>query len=292
MKHLILDMHFLAWRAFHSMGHLTHEDIPTGVIYGMLKDLSMLQSDHDAGAVAFCFDSTESKRKALFPEYKKRRHTEEHTEEETKARAELHRQIDSLREQYLFDMGFRNVFHQAGYESDDLIAALVKALGPDDEAVVVSSDKDLYQLLSGSVTIYNPNKGKIRSLQGFVKDYGIQPRLWAKVIAIAGCKTDEVPGIRGVGTTTALKYVRGELPAMSKKYQAIQNGWDIVKRNRRLVELPFAGVAPMHWSPDELDDDGWKRVTDALGMKSIRERMPWRKINDGHRKPASPRGFF
>ena len=97
--------------------------------------------------------------------------------------------------------------------------------------------------------------------------------------ALAGCSTDSVPGIKGVGEKTAIKYLKNELKESSKIYQRIisKEGWNIYKRNIELVKLPFTGTKIFKLKTDKLSATGWKEVVEQLGMKSIRERMPFGK---------------
>lgn len=62
------------------------------------------------------------------------------------------------------------------------------------------------------------------------------------VKAIAGCKTDEVPGVERVGEVTAIKFIKGELKDSTKAYLNIINSYPIIERNTRLVVLPFLGT--------------------------------------------------
>jgi 5'-3' exonuclease len=122
--------------------------------------------------------------------------------------------------------------------------------------------------------MYNPGKKKAVTLQSFSKETGLEPWEWAKVKAIGGCKTDEVPGIPGVGEKTAIKYILGKLKPDSAAYKAIKANKEIITRNRKLVELPFEGTQVFELRTDTISDEGWKEVCDALGMSSIRGRAP------------------
>jgi DNA polymerase-1 len=269
---IVIDVSFLCWRAFHSMGALSHKGVRTGVLYGVLRDIIDLQERFSSKDLIFVFDSRASKRKEIFPAYKQKRHSKDITKEEEMARFEVRQQIKALYKIILPSIGYANVWRAEGFEADDIIAAFVRQRMPaDDCAVIVTADHDYYQLLDGRVSLYNP-KGFVRTtIQSFHREYGIEPRLWAKVLSIAGCSTDEVPGVRGVGKLTALKFIRGELKPESAKYKAIVSaeGRAIMLRNRELVRLPFEGVPAFYAIPDSVCAASWKRTLDSLGIKSL-----------------------
>lgn len=272
---LVLDVPFLAWRNYHVMGFLRHGEDPTGIAYGVLRDVRSFQDRHGTTNVAFCFDAPPSKRAQVYPAYKLNRKRGSLTPEEAASKYAVAKQIDRLRDELLPEVGFRNVFHQAGYEADDVIASVVQrsVIAPD-EAVIVSADKDLYQLLSGQVTIWNvlPNgKPKLVTAQSFRDEYGIAPRQWIDVKAIAGCTSDNVRGVRGVGEVRACQWLRGELKPASKALQAIRDGGEVIEQNRQLVKLPYPGTKVFALRPDEITVAKWRAVAAKLGITTIRD---------------------
>ncbi len=276
-KFLILDISFLCHRAKHSTGGLTYNGDATGVIYGLLKSLSGFQDLFNTSNFVFCFDSKTSKRKEMYPNYKANRIKKEYTEEEIAFDKAFRKQIKRLRTTYLPRIGFRNVFVQKGYESDDLMAEICLHIKSDDEAVIITSDKDLYQCISGNVSCYNPITNKVVTMQKFKKEYGIIPELWSLVKATAGCTTDNVKGIIGVGEKRAIQYINLQLKRESKAYEDIKSkkGQKIVTRNLKLVSLPLEGTQGCRLKRDNLSESGWRDVTKLLGMVSIKDRMPF-----------------
>lgn len=274
---LVLDCHYLCHRAFHTMKDLTHRERPTGVIYGFLKTISVLKDEFQTDDVAFCFEHPKLFRRDLFSEYKASRHKQERTEEEQQAYKELTVQIAELGKRYLPRIGFQNIFRYRGMEADDIMAEIARCCD-EDEVVLVTADSDLFQCLTTNVRVWNPAKRKLFTDTWFKRKLGINSFDWAKVKAIAGCSSDNVPGIKGVGEKTAIKYLKRELSYETKAYQAItsEEGKRIIRRNRRLVELPFEDCPTPRLRTDTLNMKGWRSVCKTLGIRSL-SKPPIRK---------------
>jgi DNA polymerase-1 len=96
-----------------------------------------------------------------------------------------------------------------GYEADDLIASFVKRfiLSPSTEtshkAIIVAGDKDLYALVSDRVRIYDPVREVFLDKEGFIQKYGFSPELFPEFRALVGDKSDNIPGVPGIGEKTA-----------------------------------------------------------------------------------------
>ncbi len=281
-KYLLLDGNYLCHRAKYTTGDLSYGGDATGVVYGFLKSLSGFQDLFNTSDFIFCWDSNTSERKKIYPPYKANR-VKEYTDEEEEFDQAFRRQMKKLRTTYLPMIGFKNVFIQRGYESDDIMASIALHTSNEDEVVIISSDKDMYQCLTHNVFFYNPQTNKILTLQGFKKQYGIRPYEWKIVKSIAGCATDYVKGVKGVGEKTAIKYLKGDLKEDSKKYKDIvsKEGVAIYERNCKLVVLPMEGTKEFKLQKDVLSEDGWKCVVEMLGMGSIRDRFPFQKKRRG-----------
>ena len=269
---LIIDTDYLAHRAKHVFGDLSFEGAATGVIYGVLRDIVNLTQAFNTRNIVFCWDHERRRRAEIYPAYKANRKRTDMDPEERKFQDAYYKQVRLLRDEYLWAIGFRNILQQEGYESDDLIASVCHTLqAGEDDAVVVSADQDLFQLIRSHIDVYNPSKHERLTLQKFIVRYGIHPRQWTKVKAIAGCSTDNIQGIQGVGEKTAIKYLLNQLKPSTKAYHNIKKGWKtVVMRNKKLVKLPLLGT--MTWEPvtDHVTQRGWDEVTRLLGMKRIR----------------------
>ena len=271
---LLIDVSNMAHRALYTTGELSHEGDPTGVLYGIFRDVVDFSELFATDRIAFCFDGGYDGRLAIFPEYKAARQIKrrEMDEFEREARRRLRSQIYRLRNGLLADAGFCNVFWQEGYEADDVMAWLCKEY-QDNEFVIVCTDQDLWQCLDGErVTQWNPITKRPITQQSFEGQFGIAPSMWSHVKAIAGCDGDGVPGIRGIGEKTAAKYLNGSLKMTSKAFQSIRLEPDMVERNLKLVQLPFPGCGPFQLVDGGADVRMWDRVMGSLGMKSLMGR--------------------
>lgn len=276
---IVVDGDNLCHRAFWTTGQLAE-----GVLFGFFRALVDLHERFATQDVAICFDCRPSRRQSLHSDYKAGRETRrrEMSPEERKNRRGLQRQIHALRDTLLSRLGYRNVFSAPGYEADDVIASVVKGLPEADTAVVVSSDQDLWQLISPTVCCYNPVKHETLTLQGFKRQWGVSPAFWADVKAIAGCSTDDVPGVPGVGEKTAARFLARQLKPESKKYQAIVANSSTWQFNLPLVRLPFDGCPRFALRENCLSEGRWSRTMQALGMDSLVRQWPRR------RKAAGP----
>ena len=238
MRITIIDANNVAHIAKHTTGGLSYKGIPTGVIFGVLKQLLNVAKAVKADNYIFCWDSRKSNRKKKYPFYKKRKEVPK-TEKEKMEMLLVFQQFNALKTQVLPRMGFTNNYVQTGFEADDLIAKIVHSY-PTYNFSIVSNDEDLYQLLGANCKIYT-KKGSFTEGM-FRKKFGIPPKDWAMVKQIAGCRSDKVPGVKGVGETRAIAYMTNKMKHSSKFYQAIEDSKNIIDRNKYLVKLPLQGT--------------------------------------------------
>lgn len=280
----ILDSSWFAHRAKYSLGNLSHADLKTGVIYGFLEQVRHVCNDPRimSNNVGLFFDSKSSVRKAAYPEYKANRQKAQRSPEEWAERAVMRDQLALLRQEILPAIGFP-CFQQAGLESDDLMAQAAEQL-EGAGTVLVTADGDLYQCITTRNHWYDPQRNRYLDHGAFWKEYGIDPCSWAEVKAIAGCGTDNVKGVPGVGEGSAIKYILGIYPRHHKRYAAITSaeGLTIIQRNRGLVRLPHPDTLPLDiqpFNPPKYDERVFFKTAEQYGFKSFLEdgarRMGW-----------------
>lgn len=277
-KILVVDGNALCYSAFYSTGQLSHKNQDTGVIYGFFNQIQHACQTQQVAHIAFCWDSRQSRRKLIFPAYKSNR---------GKSDPQILRclkQITLLREELIPRLGFKNSFHKTGFEADDLIARVCVTSQSGQERIIMSNDQDLYQLLSAGTTIYKPSKRRLYTLHDFMRDYGIPPYFWAEVKAIAGCSSDAIPGIPGIGEKRALDFIKHP-PGPYKRHPKIElgEGSRIRERNLKLVKLPFEGTPPLELDWSELPSFAeWILLCEELGFTSFLNRPSvWEHIYAG-----------
>jgi DNA polymerase-1 len=267
---IILDCNYLCHRAKYTTGQLTHGGTPTGTIFGFLKEVLSFRTQFHPYGIVFCFDSRYSRRAKIYPAYKKGRAPKNLTKEEEEFERGFHQQVRLLRTDYLPQIGFKNILCQKGYESDDLIASTCLAIRNPDRATIITCDQDLYQCIRPNIDFYDPRRKYSISLESFYDGYGILPDAWITVKAIAGCKSDNIKGIPGVGETTVIKWLKADLKPSSVAFKKINEyAWQIRLRNSVLIALPFPGTKKPKLQADKLSQKGWREVCKQLGFKSI-----------------------
>jgi 5'-3' exonuclease len=279
----IVDASFICWQSFHAMksAGLRVGDIQTGMLFGVMKSIISIAERWQTNQFVWCFDSPPTLRKAIYPEYKENR--KPRTEAEQELRFEVKLQMAFVHE-VLGDLGFKNRLRAEGFEADDLVATIAEAVrcsrqeGNDVRGMIISADKDLWQCLSKGVSICSGITGvEPLTKRKFIKAYGISPAQWAEVKAMTGCKGDNVPGIVGIGDASAVKYLRGELKQGSVALNSIESkaSQKIVKKSRKLVTLPMAGVPVFHCRENDLTISRWTTVMKQLGMESLVKKYPF-----------------
>jgi len=257
MKTLVIDSPFLCHRAIHTMNALSYEEENTGVIFGFLMQLLSYAKTFKTNDIIFCWDSKDSERRKIYPEYKANRKTKEDelSEEEKELKKKGYQQFETLRKEILPAMGFKNVYWQKGYEADDLIATTVMYYERD--FVIITADQDMYQLLDFA-DMWNPTSKEIYNYDDFYTEFKLIPKDWIKIKSYAGCSSDNITGIMGIGEKSAAKFLKNGLKETTKAYKKMVNlGPDILKTNKVLVELPFPGSMVYKMKANNLNFDSF-----------------------------------
>lgn len=267
---IIFDLHFLAWKAFHTTGALKNGIDSTGVIFGVLREIQGIMRIFPDPLIVIAADSKESFRRNIFPGYKDR-NNKNATDEEKEAKKDCIRQINILRDEIFPAIGLRNIFRYSGFEADDIIAEIAIRKSRWVKPTIVTGDEDLYQMLPFA-DIWSPNKKKKITESRFFDTYGISPRKWAEYKALAGCSSDTVPGVAGVGPKYAIDHINGELKA-GKKLDAIKlaesNGH--LELMRKLVTLPFPGTPVSSLRPIRFNREGFLDICERFAFETLAE---------------------
>ncbi len=269
---LLVDANAIAHQAKHAM-ELNYEGMQTGVMFGFLRQIIKISNELNTNKIFFFWDSSKSNRRIMFPEYKANRRKDKVPTEKF-FDDQCYKQFNLLKHSLLPDLGFK-CYQAEGFEADDIIATAVQNHKFD--FIIVSGDTDLYQLLSDSVSLYKSNNKTIYSINDFKNEYNITPAQWIQVKAIAGCTTDNIPGLPNIGEITACKYLRGELKHTTEAYKKIKSafGKNTIEKNLPLVKLPLEGTPVFPLAiPKEFQYSltNFIRICDKYGFNSMLER--------------------
>jgi len=225
----LIDGNSLAYRAFFALPESigTSDGRPTNAIYGLASMLVKIIDEHHPQGVVVAWDAGWSGREKTYDLYKAQR----------KPRPDL------LREQWPHLMplveafGYTNV-KVDGYEADDVIASLVKqAREQGIEVMVVTGDRDAYQLVSEGVRVMSTSRGitetKIYDRAAVEERYGVPPELICDLMGLRGDTSDNIPGVPGIGEKTATQLLQqfGSLEAVLENVDQISGK----KRKENLV---------------------------------------------------------
>lgn len=271
---IIVDALAICHAAKHAMKNyeLTKDEVRTEIIFLFIRKIMALANQIGSNKFVFAWDSKKSYRKKLCPTYKDQRRADLTLQEQIINKIAFD-QFAVIRCDVIPQLGFANNFIQTGYEADDIIASLVQ--NRKEPFVIVSTDNDLLQLLSPNVFMYSPATKRRTFYSDFVKQWGIEPPKWAYVKALAGCSSDNVIGLKGIGEKSACRYLSGSLGKKTKAFNLIQENYEAMcKQNLHLVKLPmkFDGLPPVKQfklKPDNLSLKKLIHVCNQFGFESL-----------------------
>ncbi len=238
---LIIDGYGFVYRAYHVQPPLTAPDgQAVGAIYGLTSMLFKLISDFKPEYAVIVLDSSgENFRHKLFPQYKANR---------SPAPDDLITQLPIVRDAAKA-LNFK-ILEQEGFEADDIIASLAKKCVKDNrDAIVISADKDLLQLMNDKVRIYDPAKSRFIQESDIVKKFGVLSDKVREVQALMGDSSDNIPGVRGIGPKTASKLIN-EFGNLENLYQSLS---EIKNPRWQKLLLDYKKDAMLSWQLVGLD---------------------------------------
>ncbi len=281
---LLIDGHSLAFRAFYALNpdsFKTDAGQHTNAVHGFVSMLLNILEKNKPSHVAVAFDlGRESFRTEEYPEYKG---TRGETPEEFIGQTEILAEV-------LDAMGIKSMT-RVNYEADDILASLVEQgeqAGMD--VLVVSGDRDTFQLISDSTTVLYPVKGVLNLARmndaAVYEKYGVHASQYPDLAALVGEASDNLPGIPGVGPKTAAKWIQefGSLDAILEKRgeiggkvgESLQENYERAIRNRRLNrlvrELEF-DFQVKELGSKSVDEDRIKELFQKLQFKTLLTRV-------------------
>jgi DNA polymerase-1 len=226
----LIDGNSLAYRAFFALPESisTSDGKPTNAIFGFASMLVKILTDYGQVPTIVVWDAGMSGRKEISADYKAQR----------SSRPDLLKlQWPHLRP-LVEAFGYRNISVE-GFEADDVIAALAEqAKERGIPVMVVTGDRDAYQLVTEGVRIMTTSRGitdtKVYDRDGVIERYGIAPELVPDFIGLKGDTSDNIPGVPGIGDKTAAELLQrfGDLEGVLANVDQISGA----KRKQNLVE--------------------------------------------------------
>jgi DNA polymerase I len=228
----LIDGSGYIFRAYHALPPLTRKSdgLPVGAVQGfcnmLYKLLKQMSAQDRPTHIAVIFDkSSKSFRNEIYPQYKAQR---------PDAPADLVPQFGLIRQATTaFNVA---CIEQDNYEADDLIATYARQAEAAGATVrIVSSDKDLMQLVTDKVALYDTMKDKEIGRDEVIEKFGVPPEKVIEVQALAGDSIDNIPGVPGIGVKTGAQLIEeyGDLETLLARADEIKQP----KRREKLIEF-------------------------------------------------------
>ena len=266
-KLYLVDISSFIFRAYYAIRPLTAKDgTPVNAVFGVISMLNKLIDSHKPDHLIICQDRPEKGfRHEVYPAYKANR---------SAPPEDLVPQFDLIKE-FVNTYPFKALDHIV-FEADDVIATLVERFRnkPEIEIYIVSSDKDLMQLIGDNVFMFDSMKDKVIKTKDVVEKFGVGPEQVIAVQSLCGDPSDNIPGVSGVGLKTAAKLINeyGSLEVIfdnaahikGKLGEKITAGKDDAFLSRKLVSLDTQVPLDADWKDLELPKPNQKELNSSL----------------------------
>ncbi len=279
-KFYIIDGHSHLYAAYYAIRGLTSPTgEPTNAVYGMTSVILKVLRDHQPDYIVAVFDPPgKTFRSQIYPEYKANR---------PPTPDDLEIQVTRI-QQVLETLGIKILVIE-GYEADDVIATLaLNSTKKNMEVIICSKDKDLEQIISDKIKLYDTTKDKVTDLDTLFKEKGIKPTQVVDMLALVGDPIDNIPGVPGVGPKTAVKLIKefgnideiiknkDKLPPKVRDYLSDPKNIEKIYLSRKLVKL--APDVPIslnfdEWKPIPFDEDKLVSLFTELGFNRFLEQL-------------------
>ncbi len=245
----LIDGSSYIYRAFYALPNLTtSKGFPTNAIYGFLNMLTKIIKQAQPGYLAVAFDHKAPTFR--HKKYEKYKITRKPMPEALKTQLPVIKEIISGYNIAMFEI--------PGYEADDVLAYLaIKGKERGLHPVVVSSDKDILQLVDKGIAVYNPQKDIYFDSNKVKEVYGLDPKYFSDFLALTGDQIDNIPGVPGIGEKTAKELVTkfGKLEEIlanvdklpPKVRKAIEENKEQLLLSRELAELKLEINIDIDW---------------------------------------------
>ena len=223
---ILVDGSSYLYRAFHALPPLTNsKGKPTGAVKGVINMMRRLQKDYPQSTHVVVFDAKgKTFRDDMYADYKANR---------PPMPDDLRLQIEPIHK-IIEAMGMPMLVIE-GVEADDVIGTLaVQATAAEQPVVISTGDKDIAQMVNEHISMENTMTNTVMDRAGVIEKFGIPPELIIDYLALLGDKSDNIPGVPGVGEKTALGLLQGI------------GGLDAIYENLdKVADLAFRGAKTM-----------------------------------------------
>lgn len=261
---LLVDGMNLFIRSFCVVPTMDVNGNPVGGITGFLKSLKSLVSECKPTRVVIAWDGEGGsvRRRGIFKEYKEGRKVRLNRVDGDETSGESFRNMgDQLKTlKGLLDLLGTVQVEASGVEADDVIALICRFIYPDEQKVVVTSDRDMLQLIDAKTIVYSPSKKSFWTKSEMREKIGVLPENFIFVKALMGDGSDNIPGVGGIGEKTAVKLFPflADRPTNpdeirqyaetnrenSPKYKCVLDRWDRFLENMKLMQLSNPIISP------------------------------------------------
>jgi len=284
----LIDGSGYIFRAYHALPPMKRPDgTPVNAVYGFTSMVMKLIDESDADYLAVIFDTARKTfRSKIYTDYKANR---------PPPPEDLIPQFPLIRD-VVTAFGVPQA-EMEGYEADDLIATYARQAADSGRRVtIVSSDKDLMQLVNDNISMMDPMKGTKISYAEVEKKFGVKPDRVIDIQSLAGDSTDNVPGVPGIGVKTAALLINeygdldtlleraGEIKQTKRRENLIEFA-DLARTSRELVTLKqdVPVTSPLEsFVLEAPDPDRLIAFLEQQGFKSILNRVKAELARDGH----------
>jgi len=196
---LLIDGSSYIFRAFFAIGHLSNsKGLPTNATYGFTQMVLKVLKEQPSDYLVVAFDSrAPTFRSEIYKEYKANRPAMPES---------LVPQLPYIKKVI---EGYRiATLEMDGYEADDLIGTVAKGVQSETDVVIITGDKDILQLVSDRIEVYDPMKEKRFGVKEVIERFGVRPDQMVEVMGLAGDSIDNIPGVPGIGEKTAIELIK------------------------------------------------------------------------------------
>ena len=291
MKYLLIDGNNLAIRSAFANESLTSSSgVPTGVHYGVFHSLITLKSRFPEHKFLMVWDG-KSKRRKEESEQGVQDNLIPSSYKSNRKKDDLPRPLQEFHEQQvylqrgIFQTGIPQI-RLSDYEADDVIASYVEKLKSNHEVLIVTSDKDYWQLLDDNVSLWDGMKSTKTTKESWSKEYGLNPLQAIDIGALCGDNGDNIFGIPGWGEKTAIKEIQKHgswekvISGLEKKFKALKKEFpdikDIVNGKINLKTTSFFNTITDN---EDLENKFNNLMEETSGTKIIRKKYPDVNIN-------------